>query len=1385
MAHLMRRHFTKFGSGYVGEQLPLFPDTRPLRNIFFDIETGGQDAASSSILTLATAGSQDKPNVWAANPTKGSFVTNWSRENVIPQLKHHSLIQEEQLLSNFQGQLNSGRGGDILGWNVGFDIGFAKSRAAMYGQGSALEASLSNYRVRDVGREAIFHMAPQVEQNLGKLNIRHARQWQPWISRVNALKAANPNISAIEAGQQLMGGDMPRGSGQEAVYKALGLGEYAAHRAEADVEALRTITSKLEQTGTNEFFDNWIKTIYPAAEATVAKPGIVSRAKGLISSHPKLAITAGIASLGIGYFAFSGRDDQYNSIHGLRHGGMAERNRRQTTEFGSGWQGLQVHGQEIPIEIQEFREKWIDSGKRNELRTKIAAQQDKYGLLRPEEITPISKRKSRVDISAYTPTFADADTLILQQPGWKFWAKDVAIRMTGIDAPEVEHPDDPTAWYHFKQAQPFGQEATRMAEQLVSGKKVGLTIATEAAKTYGRYLGIVDVGEGKSINQQLIEQGGAAALPWGKSGSEIYSTKEFLASEKAAIESGAGMWSEPFFQNYTNIAAAAGHRITFNQLTDLSRLAQNYNLAASESFLWKSQEEGTIDSATGRKLGRRLHLSKQRQFAGRRAIGKDDAHNTIEGLRHGGLSEQKRRELTDFGSGWNPFRKIAAALYKDAPDALEQLIGSKGFRSALSRGKIVRPFTQGGYGSAELLESEFLGQRFRYVRKTMLEEASREDFMAEVGAMERLGGENAPSVYQHNFQEGRAGSSIYMEAFEGEDVWSLLQRGERLTPAQVLQLNEFLGIAEAAGYQHLDLARVVTTSQGESILPHNIIRTKEDKLGVIDWGVTSQTHAGQSFSRTAMKVESKRISGTPITPSSGKIAEIAKNSQRENLINALIMQQGGMNVPVKKIPGWDDAYNTIEGLKHQGLAAETRPDYGFGSGFLGILGGAAKKHASGHGIGHFVQDLAFDVYAKHPVKHNIQGVLSDHSDDGEPIHKLYKTLNPLPKRQMGNYTIHGMPSKGMAREGNIRSGFGTHFNALKKAILGEVDVASKEGRKLWGQFRRSKEFKGLRTSMENAPLTKLKQGGFGTTYTGTASLTYRGQTHQVPFVKKEMTGVNTQRGYTVSKREFGREVKAMLDLGHSIAPDVYSASGKSKSIFMEAIEGEDAASLLRKGGELSKEQIGQLRQGITEAHGLGWSHGDILRRASPGRNTTEELVPWNVMVTPKGVAVIDWGTAIYGGGGSKSLQKALGQGGQGEIMGAPELFDKIYALRLNTAHLNVDPDSTLFKQFHGHIKDFDMMIVEGMEKQGGKLSEDTLTKMRGASRSQLAAPTATGAPSNLTTASKRSKRNIQQETSLVAAQKQISNNAVNGGKKHRTYGSSPVTQMFDHGDITI
>lgn len=63
--------------------------------------------------------------------------------------------------------------------------------------------------------------------------------------------------------------------------------------------------------------------------------------------------------------------------------------------------------------------------------------------------------------------------------------------------------------------------------------------------------------------------------------------------------------------------------------------------------------------------------------------GRDDEYNIIEGLRHGGMAETTRKELTNFGSGWRGMLgKIFGAFAKEKPASISTLLKERGIKVA-------------------------------------------------------------------------------------------------------------------------------------------------------------------------------------------------------------------------------------------------------------------------------------------------------------------------------------------------------------------------------------------------------------------------------------------------------------------------------------------------------------------------------------------------------------------------------------------------------------------------------------------------------------------------------------------------------------------------------
>lgn len=376
-----------------------------------------------------------------------------------------------------------------------------------------------------------------------------------------------------------------------------------------------------------------------------------------------LGIAAGVATYGIikglNSLAFSGRDDNYNHIEGLKHGGAAQTTRLRLTEFGSGYQGqkLSIYNQEIDPQIQEFRHRWLSTPTQKKLlKEKMEAAGESVEQIRDLKASEMSAAGEfqKIELDDYNWSFEDPDTLMLKSKGsWNFFEDPVAIRMTGIDSPEISHSNDALDWTRYQQDQPYGQEATKKAKEQWEGKE-GLSVLIDPERqTYGRYLGILkEEGKDKSVNVQMIEQGIAAALPWGDAGSDMISRKTLIEAESGAIAEERGMWKEDYYKRYLDITQATGQRITFTSFSDLSRLGQNYNLAAAQKLM--SRDDVEYEPWMGRYIGSKLRKSHGPIDETNRFTAKDDAYNTIEGLHPGSQSmgAESIREHSSFGSGW-------------------------------------------------------------------------------------------------------------------------------------------------------------------------------------------------------------------------------------------------------------------------------------------------------------------------------------------------------------------------------------------------------------------------------------------------------------------------------------------------------------------------------------------------------------------------------------------------------------------------------------------------------------------------------------------------------------------------------------------------------------
>lgn len=349
--------------------------------LLFDIETGGLDPSNNPILSISYKRLGNKTKTLYNAPPKGSHIAEWASENVWKPIQkflgHTPQKTEEQSLTQFLGVLKAHRGGTLAGWNIGyvpvpmskhtrgFDISAVMTRAHKYGLGDQFQEAFSGMNIRDIGREYSVRIAEQMTKHPDLIDEKLFKSAESFTKLVNINKGTQRLFSTPEIARWMgtpgrYGGYEVAGWKQKSVYKYLfGKEPTNQHLSHFDIESLsRIITegdpSKLAGPEFAGILN--LEALTEKAKASTrsrvsglegklagragALHGAIQEASGFIGRHKVGFGVAGAIGLGVlGYNLFSAKDDNYNTIEGLPHGGTAERMRRQFTDFGSGYQG--------------------------------------------------------------------------------------------------------------------------------------------------------------------------------------------------------------------------------------------------------------------------------------------------------------------------------------------------------------------------------------------------------------------------------------------------------------------------------------------------------------------------------------------------------------------------------------------------------------------------------------------------------------------------------------------------------------------------------------------------------------------------------------------------------------------------------------------------------------------------------------------------------------------------------------------------------------------------------------------------------------------------------------------------------------------------------------
>jgi hypothetical protein len=330
--------------------------------------------------------------------------------------------------------------------------------------------------------------------------------------------------------------------------------------------------------------------------------------------------------------------------------------------------------------------------------------------------------------------------------------------------------------------------------------------------------------------------------------------------------------------------------------------------------------------------------------------GRDDAYNTIEGLRHGGLAEKMRKILTEFGSGWDPLKAVAKRMYKNIgeKEAFKRLRRSEVFKSALKEAVEVKELSSGSFGTTYLMEGAIKGEKFKFVKKLPESELS-EQFAAfnpnvpdrpkriaalkkEHKAMPFVEEKISPSVYGYDKEE----NALFMELMPGKTIHELLQEGKEVDLGELRKtIKDAIKETTKKGIKNTD------------IHTGNIMLDPETrKLSWIDWGLAERnakpTQEWIQKSRKEMEEAAERKLLSVVEQSSNKRSsakeasffEVPKTAFNSLAFNKTIPIEHSLEVrkqQIKRMSNFNKSARAAVGIGHRAAKNAGKKHRQFGS----------------------------------------------------------------------------------------------------------------------------------------------------------------------------------------------------------------------------------------------------------------------------------------------------------------------------------------------------------------------------------------------------------------------------------------------------------------------
>lgn len=658
------------------------------RTLFFDIEAGGLSGHHSPILSISHGFHGEKVQSVYAAPAYGARVYSWSHKNVWEPIQSRLRAQgrrpvtERTALESFLGVLESEpAGGTLAGWNIGYqrigqDIGESKTRgfdipmlltrARAYGLDERYQAALGKFQIRDVGQEYAWKLANEALQFPEHIEKDLFDQIQGYVKAGKGYQAQTGAGDIRTARWLATQGYKVSGWKQELLHGTVFPNiPLQAHISEEDVLAGQRLLDEIH----NPIFGGDINKVKAWQEKALRNKYLTGLRYS--NSPEKAADILGRASKPI-----SASGAPLPSVEeGLRADikGMAASYGMQAEEI--------LRGEPIEESYEKF---FSSSPTRAFSRSKFVSDvfqfsaQHKVGigmgiaagiLWAAKPLSWFSNTESQYDVSKEIKSFSGKQTA---QERFNIFRK--ALNVYGEEVGT-------------------GHKRILIPKSVLSEKELENQLGFIPVK-----IAVPEAGQDTNIswrstknNYHIHSHGEEWTMHEDKHAASTMLFKKWQEENKKKDSSIFSPIGE-FFKGIPHIITEGIPGIFYfakGKISGGDDMTERIHQEGSDEYLKLEQQLA--------KSGKSKDLRRLQRLVESRLSGKDDRHNTIQGLRHGGMAQQKRRELTDFGSGYQGDKK------QERENSLLLPLGLAGAGSAAGGFGVRHLFDYGWGGSGDHL----------------------------------------------------------------------------------------------------------------------------------------------------------------------------------------------------------------------------------------------------------------------------------------------------------------------------------------------------------------------------------------------------------------------------------------------------------------------------------------------------------------------------------------------------------------------------------------------------------------------------------------------------------------------------------------------------------